>query len=778
MTKNLRRKLLRDLRQNFVQFLAIFVMCFLAMFILVTLDSDITGLGHATDEYYKETNFMDLSMTSEGFSPEDLITIKSVPVVKDAEFRYTTVGRITVDGAEKKLEYNFIDSNNITSMLLFEGVPYESGMNGIWIDRNFAAKERISVGDSVQLKCDGIEFAETVRGIMDSPDHLYFMIDDTYLQPEYGAYGFAYLDSGEYPGETINFDTAYIDLNTVDDQFYMTEEDERLIDEARLAITEVISKSFLSFTPKNKEGGFYSMNEDMESYTTLSTVFPVVFSMIALLGIISTMTRLVMKQRTLIGTLKALGFPRSVVMVHYVSYSMVIALLGCILGAIAGWYTLGVNIYEVMKEYYSNPYERMELSQVSFIVMALITVMAGLTNYFACRKLLVQRASDILRPEPPTVMGAGLLEKTPGWNMLSFASRWNLRDINRNRLRTVAGFIGVTLCSALLVVAFGANELFNTASQWEYNELTPAEFSVGFTENTDYSTVYDYAQMYHGQMVEQKQAEVFGNGNSRVYNVYIVDEGNLFHFQDPNGDFVKLPEYGIAMSSKAAGVLDVKMNDNVSFRMPGDNREYKGRVKLIYKSPGEQGITLKRSFFESQQGEFQPSILYTNMTVPGSYVTDREEVASVFSKEEYITALLARRASMDSTVLYVMVIAVVIGIVVTYNLGVLAFVEKTREIATLKVLGFPTSKIRWILQQQNILISGLGTLTGLLSGSSLLVEMMAQIDPDADYIFPKLSIFPYLISFMLSFGLSLIVNAVISSKVKDINMVEALKGVE
>ena len=94
------------------------------------------------------------------------------------------------------------------------------------------------------------------------------------------------------------------------------------------------------------------------------------------------------------------------------------------------------------------------------------------------------------------------------------------------------------------------------------------------------------------------------------------------------------------------------------------------------------------------------------------------------------------------------------------------------------MLGFPTAKIRWILQQQNILITGLGTLAGMVVGKRLLVFMMAQLDSEADYIFSKMSIFPYVLAFLLSFVLSLAVNGIISSKVKDINMVEALKGVE
>ncbi len=778
MTKNLRKKLLRDLRTNMIQFLAIFVMCFLAMFIMETFDADLTGVGNATDEYYKETNFADLVMGSEGFTTEDLITVRSVPGVKNAERRSTAIGRVRLFGLEKKLEFNFIDENDISRMLMMEGEPYETGMSGIWIDRNFAKRQGIQVGDSLQLTLDGVQFSEQVRGIMDQPEHMYFMIDDTYTEPDYGAYGFAFLDSGEYPGETLVYDRIFVDLKGVEEQFFITDEDKALIDAVKMEISDSISKTSLSFIPKQKEPGFNSVDVDMEGDATLCTVFPTLFIVIAMLGIMTTMTRLVGKQRTIIGTLKALGFSSPTVMVHYVSYSVVVALIGAITGAIGGWWTLGKYIHSLMNFYYSNPYDRMELSGRIIIVIVLMAVMAGMTNYLACRKLLVQRASDILRPEPPAVMGAGSIEKTFIWKQLAFATRWNLRDINRNRMRTVGGIMGVTFCTMLLFTSFGANELTKFNEDWEYNELTPAAYTVGFADGTSYGTVYDYAMQYHGQMVENREAEVYGKAASTLYNVSIADEGNLYHFENDEGEYVHLPDHGIAVSRKAANLLGVDVNDMISFRFSGEPAVYEGRIALIYKSPVTQGLAMNRSYFESIRGEFKPNLMYTDMTVPTTYVTERQEIASVFSKEAFIKSLRARKASMSAEVMYITLIAVIIGIVVMYNLGVMSFTEKTRELATLKVLGFPTGKIRWILQQQNIIVTGIGTIAGLYAGSKTLVFMMGQIDVDSDFMYAKLTIFPYLMAFMVSFVLSLAVNGIISRKVKDINMVEALKGVE
>ena len=118
MSKNLRKKLLRDLRRSVVQFISIFVMCFLALLILTAFEADIAGTEHSVDRFFTETNLADLSITSEGFTESDLTAVRSLPSVKNAECRTTENGKVRLSGQEKKVEFNFIELNSISSMLL------------------------------------------------------------------------------------------------------------------------------------------------------------------------------------------------------------------------------------------------------------------------------------------------------------------------------------------------------------------------------------------------------------------------------------------------------------------------------------------------------------------------------------------------------------------------------------------------------------------------------------------------------------------------------------
>ncbi len=776
MTKNLRKKIIRDLRQNFVQFLAIFMMCFFAMLVLEGFDSDETGNTRSVDKYYRDTDFLDLYAQSDSFNRQDIIDLRGLPDVADAELRSTVNGKVKLS-EEKKVEFNFVQTNNISKMLLSEGEQYEEGKNGIWIDRSFAKRQGIEIGDTLQCVCNGVEFAEVVRGIMDNPEHMFFVIDDTYTEPDIGAYGYAFLDAGEYPGSDITYNRIYVDLKSVENQFSLNDHDIAMLDNAKAEIIGVLNRNGLTVVTKEGEEGFRQYKGDMEYDSMMGTVFPGLFIMIALLGIMTTMTRLVTRQRTIIGTLKALGFSNKVTLIHYISYSLIISIAGSIAGAIAGWWTLGKTFHKNMNTYYTNPYAHMEASMKPVIVTIMIALMAVMVNYFSCRKLLVQRASDILRPEPPAVVGAGFLEKTFLWKSFDFATKWNLRDINRNRMRTVMGMIGVTLTSALMLSAFGTDELNHTTEPWQYDELTPAEYTVIFDPDAGYGVVYDYARQYDGQMIQNTQAETSHLGQTRLYNMSIVDEGNLLRYQSRDKEYEHLPDHEIAISSRAAEYYGIKEGDFISFKFPESKERYEARVGLIYKVPANQGLAISRSFAEELGISFVPNMIYTNRTVPESFEKDRKEVSAVTSKKELIRSLREKSAGTDETVTYTMTLAIIIGVVVMYNLGVLSFTEKTREIATLKVLGFSTKKIRWILQQQNIIVTGVGTAAGLCLGVRLLEIIVGSMDKELDFFF-ILSPRPYIYAFLLSFVLSLAVNGIISGKVKDIDMVEALKGVE
>jgi putative ABC transport system permease protein len=451
--------------------------------------------------------------------------------------------------------------------------------------------------------------------------------------------------------------------------------------------------------------------------------------------------------------------------------------LGCTTGTCAGFFGLGSWLFEDFTDLYSVPEQTMEMSYIVPAAVTAVVVFSTLTNYLSCRKLLVQNASEILKPEVPKAGGAGGFEKIFLWKYLSFATKWNLRDININRVRSIMGVFGVVICSSVLMGAFGFDEILNSQDDWIYNDLRPANYTINLSEDSGYSWAYDYSREFMGQMVMVSDAELTSRTDSRLFTVTVVDEGNLYHVQNEKREYLNIPGFGAIISTKAADTLGVKAGDTLSFRLAAEKKTYSINVTDICKAPDVQGIILSRNCFEKLGGYFEPRTIYTNMTVPDSYAANRKEITGVISKKEYIRALKRTTQGLNEVVMVIIVIGIIVGFTSMYNMGILSYMEKTRDIATLKVLGFATGKIRWILQQQNLFITGLGTILGIPIGLLYIDLLIDTMNPTADFMV-DLSYVPYVRMILFSFVLSIIVNGQISRRVKSINMVEALKGVE
>lgn len=776
MKKNLTKKMFRDLRHNAVQFFSIFIMCLLSLFMLASFEATRQGFLKCTDKYYKATNFMDLCLLSEGFTQEDLSDLERLPDVKRAERRAAVTGKIT-DHDNKKIELNFIESNEICRLYTVEGDDFERGRKGLWIDWFFAGENGISVGDSLEIECNGKTFTEPVNGIIGDSEHLHYIIDDSFADVSYDEYCYAFLDTSEYPFDDISFEKVLIDLVSVDDQMYLDENDREGMRSAKLGILDNFSKASLRVSLKNEQEGYQAVMTDVSFDKVIISIFPPLFILLAILCTITTMARLTARQRTVIGTLKALGFSKGTVIVHYNMYSVVISAAGGIIGAIAGHYIFGKWLFEDYEELFDSPIRTMETSFLVSAAIIIIVILTGFSNYLSCRKLLILNASEILKPDAPKVTNAGPLEKTFIWKKLSFASRWNLRDMNINKGRTIMGMAGVALCSSLLLASFGAMEIFSIQEDWIFNKLKPAEYTISLASNSSFSEAYDYARRFDGQMVMMTDVEISKGTNSRLYSVTVAGDGNLYRFQDESGGFLDVPGYGVLLSAKAAKTLGADRGDIINFRLPGQKKEYTINVTGLYTSPESQGIVLSRDCYEKLGGYFEPSTIYTNMTVPKSYETTREEVTGVVSKKEYVHAYREANENNNDMIYIIVAIAVIVGFVAMFNMGILSFMEKARDIATLKVLGFASGKIRWILQQQNLFLTGVGSVAGLPFGIVYLDQLMDKVDPNGDFLI-KLSAKPYLLAILFSFVVSVAVNGIISTRVNVINMVEALKGAE
>ena len=331
--KKLNKKRLRDIRQNKMQFFNIFIMVFLGVFVFAGIHAYMDGMDKSADKYYKDNNFQDIWLSGENFSNEDLEKVKNTENVKDAE-RLLTINTELENKEDVTLETNFIETNNISKMYVVEGEEFSKDKKGVWFDSYLAKNLDLKVGDEITVTYQNMKITEKILGLVNTPDHVYFVKDDTEIFPTHKNYGFMYLSINELPeGMPQIFNQVIIDIDNTDK-----------LQETKADLENSI-KSAIAVTDREASTSYQGYNSEIEEGTTYSSVFTFLFLFIAVLSVTTTMNRFVKKQRTQIGTLKALGFKNRKIINHYVGYGFIVSLVASIVGLLVGRYALGNELF-------------------------------------------------------------------------------------------------------------------------------------------------------------------------------------------------------------------------------------------------------------------------------------------------------------------------------------------------------------------------------------------------------------------------------------------------
>lgn len=764
----LRRKLWRDLWQNRTQFLSIFLMAFLGMMVFAGIDAESNGLGVSYTRYFEQTHTADYWVIGNNFTQRDADTLKSLPEVETVDRKLVLDGKCKLPtGEELDMEFNFMETMTCSYPYVVEGEPFNASSPGIWLEQNFANARGYKVGDTINLSYEGVSFQEEVKGIIMHPEYVYYSLDSDSMMPTYGNYGFGFLSQSEFPLQD-QLVYNYLVIKTYETPQNSLQFKEYLKNTLNLEDVTVIDR--------RQNLGIDTIINEKEQHETFGIMFTAIFMLIAVMGIVTTMTRMTSNQRTQIGTLKALGFSKGKITWHYVSYGIVISLLGGVIGSLLGRLLIPQLFLGSMTAYFILPAWYQQLSWKSLVANALSVLVCSSVSFLSCRKELKDMPAVTLRPASPKNLKHSLLEKSKFWLSMNFSTQWNIRDVLRNKSRSLMGILGVAGCAMLLLGAFGSYDCCIGLVDWQYTRLVTGQNKVNFSLNTSDLEKRQMAQTYKGQLLQEGSCEFRVGDTVKTGTITVTEEGNYLHYENTKQEEIKLPKDGIAMTSKMAELLGVQVGDTFEWHIVGEKNWETGQVAALYQAATGQGITMDKAVYEDFHYDFHPTSFYTNMSIP-SYIKDGDVVAGVISIEQARSDLAKNMEMMYIMVGVLIVAAVLLGLVVLYNMGVLSFMEKTREVATLKVLGFSTRRIRKILQQQNIWITVIGIVIGLWLGYRLIVVMMGTMSDDMDMPV-TVNLLSYLYAIVGTGLVSLSVNRMLSGRVKTICMVDALKGVE
>ena len=541
--------------------------------------------------------------------------------------------------------------------------------------------------------------------------------------------------------------------------------------------------------------------DNADRMRAIGKVFPVIFFLVAALISLTTMTRMVEEQRTLIGTLKALGYEKHSIAGKYLGYACLATVSGSVLGILFGekvFPYIIITAYGIMYQHMNVvvlPYS-LEYGLIASVAALVCTIGA---TFFSCFRELREQAAELMRPPIPKQGQRVFLERISFiWKRLNFSWKATVRNIVRYKKRFFMTVFGIGGCMALLLVGFGLKDSIMAIAVLQYEEIQLYDGNIILNEDASDEEKQEVLDMISSTDQVADAAEnllkqiTIGNGNEWK-DVYLNVPADVESYPDfvflqdrTTKEQYFLDDDGVILTEKMAKELEIEAGDTITIR-DEDKGDVDVTVEHICENYMGHYLYMTPALYEEMYGEAPnynsvyyrtvdrtteeaenvgEDVLQLDGALSVSYTTDlRQQVEDMLEALDLVIVVLILSAGM-------------LAFVVLYNLNNINITERKRELATLKVLGFYNNEVCAYVCRENIILTLIGAVFGMALGRILHQFIIVTVEIDSVMFGRNINAVSYLYGFLITIAFSCIVNGVMYFKLKNINMVESLKSVE
>ena len=554
--------------------------------------------------------------------------------------------------------------------------------------------------------------------------------------------------------------------------------------------------------------GFSDYETTAKRTSAISLIFPWFFFLVSSLVCLNTMTRMIEEDRTKLGTFKALGMTDVEIMTKYLVYAFMASLIGSVLGSVLGFALFPRAIMLAYGILFDMPASDVTY-RLSYALPGMVIAIGStiLATYTTCRNSLRVVPASLMRSKAPKSGKRVFLENiTFIWSRLSFTWKVTFRNVFRNAKRFVMATMAVAGCTALLLAGFGLNDSIDKTLEnqftsddrvWAYDMqiVLNGSYDTTVVESEAYKTVTDKDIVGSAILNYMKVYDATASDTDTVLESYLLvpenaaQLGSFINLRNrQTGQLQHLGDSGALITEKLSKELKLKAGDLIelivdetkSVRIPVAGIVENYAFHYVYVSPA-----LYRSVFGTN-----PSYNYitANFSVDNPTNEQKNELAKELMNEYEISAVAYTSQiqssfenimdSISAIVLIFIISAALLAFTVLYNLSIINITERTKEIATIKVLGFDNLEVSSYIFRENIILSVIGIIEGLIIGIGLHMVVIFMAEVDIVMFGRGLSAKSFIYAAALAFVFSSVVNVVLHRKLKKVDMVESLKSIE
>ncbi len=731
MVRVLDRKLVRELFAAKGVLAAIVSIIVVGVMCLVTMAAVYNNLQQARLSYYSQCRMADFGVHLTKVPRSALERVESVPGVSEVRPRIVFDATVDLVDVARPISARVLSLPDepapvINNILLRSGGYFTgSRRNEVIINDAFARAHALGAGDRIHLLLNNRRQELHVVGTAISSEFVY-LLPPGGLVPNADAYGVFYVPES-LAEEVFDFEGACNNIVGLLGPAGRSNP-ERVLNEIEAVLDEY---GVVATTPRARQPSHWFLMNEIAGLKVTAMILPAVFLGVAAMVLNVLMLRMTDQQRTVIGTLKALGYADRALFVHYLKFGVAIGLLGGVLGAALGHVLAGL-LAELYTQYFefpslvNRPYPLVILMGIGVsVVFSVLGVLRGIT------RVLRLAPAEAMRPRPP-IQGRRVFLEAWQWAWRSIGFRWQmvLRDIFRHRLRTATGMLAAAAGSILLLMTFSMRDAMYEMIDFQFEKVLLSDFDVAFKDARDFSAVHEMRTLPGVDAVEP--LFVLGctlkNGHrSHKGGVTgVTRDARMTVPRNLAGRPVAVPESGLLLTRRLADRLDVRAGDALDIvPVKGDKTPRRVRVAAINDSYLGLVAYADFSWLNHLVGENDAVTSVQLQVDPRLDATDTfyrslkhlpavQGVAAIRSQKEQLMNVFVDQ--MLVSIVIVIVFAAVIFFGSILNSSLISLEERKQQVATFRVLGYSAHDVGMIFLRESLVVNLLGTLLGLPLG--------------------------------------------------------------
>ncbi|MBP1934378.1 ABC transporter permease [Ammoniphilus resinae] len=718
------RKMWRDMAENKIAYIACTIVIAIGLMTYTSMSMSKDHLFAAKDEFYRHYHFAD------GFAKVKAMPLSKAKAIKDMEGVDRVNGRLvkevrvlipSSDSEDVYLRLISFDEtlpHRLNDVELLQGSFPQKNSRQILLADKFLKAHSLGLSDQIDVVIDGKQVGLTVSGSGQSPEYVYALKEAQAIAPDPRTFEVAYL-----PYEDMEM--LFGQKQMVNDVVFTLKPGVKFADvEAKLKST-LKPYQLEALYGANDQLSNAMLSEELKQLEKMAKSMPILFLGVAAIILYIMLKRLVESQRGQIGTLKAFGYRNVEIILHYLSYGLLIGLVGGILGGVLGTALSGLMI-DLYQSYFSLPNLAAGFSPEYFLYSLIISTLCSLfASYQGVKGVLGLQPAEAMRPPIPVFTKKNMLENLPGfWQIFTMQGRMALRNATRNKGRSFFTFIGIVFTFSMMACFFSIGNMASEMIMDQFTQVQKQDVKLSFSAPLPRRQAVRELQHVQGvhrvePMVEVPVSLQFLNHQEDVVALGISNNANLYQVFDKQGERVQIPRTGLMLSVQVAEQLQVKAGDVLEMDSIWAKEKMKVKVERIVPQYIGANVYMNQDTLLGllKQGDLATSVLLTidsKQLVPfkDQYSTSKF-VGNLEIRQEMIEKYEQLLASSTYTLWIMGVISVITGFAIVYNSSIISLAERKRELASLRVMGMTPREVMEIISVEQWFLGFFGILAGI-----------------------------------------------------------------